>query len=104
MVAAIRLPGAGDLEGVVIDQGHPSRAFVAVRAAQVGHEDPAWPAMHGVGARVARLGGKLLGLDRAGHGWLARVWLGVEDVGSGGAHSRPPRVGRYQGVLIVTLS
>ncbi len=82
LLAPVRLPGAGDLEGVVVDQRHPSRAVAAVGAAQVGHEDAAGPAVHGVRAGVAGLGGELLGLDGADDLRLPRVGLGVEHVGA----------------------
>jgi hypothetical protein len=39
LLAAVALPGAGDLERVVVDQRHAARAAAAVGGAQVRHED-----------------------------------------------------------------
>src|SRR5204863_4854251 len=78
LLAPVGLPCAGDLEGVMVDERHASGAVAAVGAAQIGHEDAAGSAMHGVRAGVAGLGGEFLGFDRADDLRLARVWLGVE--------------------------
>src|SRR5437764_12649739 len=60
LLAAVCLPRARYLEGVVIDQRHTARAL-AVGTPQVRHEDAAWSSMHGVRPGVAGLGGALLG-------------------------------------------
>ena len=91
LLTPVGLPRAGDLEGVVVDQRHPSRTL-AVRAAQVGHEDPARPAVHRVRTRVARFGGKLIGLDGADDLRLQRVRLCVEHVGARGPDARHDQV------------
>src|SRR5215218_8871179 len=67
LVAPVQLPGADDLEAVVVEQGHPAGAVVAVGPAQVEQEDAAGSAVDGVGTGVAGLGGQLLGGDLTNH-------------------------------------
>ena len=82
LVAAVALPGADDVEGVVVQQRDPAGAVVAVGAAEGEQEDAAWPAMDGVGPGVAGLSGQFLGLDGVDHAGVARVGPGVEHVGA----------------------
>src|SRR5215216_6112818 len=65
LLPAVQLPGADDLEAVVVQQGDPAGAVVDVGAAESGQEDGAGPAVDGVGAGVAGLAGQFLGADLA---------------------------------------
>ena len=67
LIAAIQLPGADDIEGVVVQKSNATGPVFSVGAAQGGHEDAARPAVDGVRPRVAGLGGELAGLDGAHH-------------------------------------
>jgi hypothetical protein len=79
-VAAVLFPGADDLEAVVVEQGDPAGAVVAVGPAQVEQEDAAGAAVDGVGPGVAGLGGQLLGGDLADQLGVVGVGLGVEHI------------------------
>src|SRR4029453_19591982 len=85
LVAAVGLPGADPAEGVVVEEGAPAGAVVAVGPAQVEHEDPPGAAVDGVGPRVAGLGGQLLGGDLPDQPGLAGVGLGVQHIDPRGA-------------------
>ena len=88
LVATVGLPGACDLERVVVDQRHAARPVTVVGRAEVRHEDAARSAVDGVRARVSGLLGELLRLDRAHDLWLPGIGLGVEDVGARRAEAR----------------
>jgi hypothetical protein len=49
LLAPVQLPGADDLEAVVVEQGHPAGAVVAVGPAQRVEVDAAGAAVDGVG-------------------------------------------------------
>src|SRR4029450_1400004 len=89
---------------VVVEQGDPAGAVVAVGPAQVEQEDAAGPAVDGVGAGVAGLGGQLLGLDGADHLGVARVGLGVQHIGAGGADAGDDQVAALQGLAVVAVA
>ncbi len=58
---AVGLPGAQDVEGLVVEQRDPARSVVvALGAAQAGQEDPVRSAVQGVRAGVAGLRGERL--------------------------------------------
>ena len=80
MLSPVGLPRSDHLECVVIDQRDPAGTFGTVGATQRRHEDAVRSAVHRIRARVSRFGGKLTGLDRAGHHRMARVGLGVEHI------------------------
>ena len=96
LVAAVVLPGADDVEAVVVEQGDPAGAVVAVGPAQVEHEDAAGPAVDGVGPRVAGLGGQLLGGDLPDDRGVAGVGLGVQHIGPRGADAGDDQVAALQ--------
>ena len=96
LVAAVVLPGADDVEGVVVEQGDPARAVVAVGAAEVEQEDAAGAAVDGVGPGVAGLGGQLLGGDLVDHLGVAGVGLGVQHIDPRGADAGDDQVAPLQ--------
>jgi hypothetical protein len=100
-VAPVLLPGADHLEGVVVDERHAARAVGAVRASEVGHEDAAGPAVHGVRAGVAGLRGQLLRLDRAHEPRAARIVLRVEDERARRAQSGDDEVAPLEVTVVV---
>src|SRR6266498_2993731 len=104
LVAAVQLPGADDVEGVVVQQRDPAGAVVASCPAERGHEDAAWPAMDGVGPGIAGLAGQLLGLDGADHLRVARVGLGVQHVGPRGADAGDDQVAPLQRGPVVAVA
>ena len=104
LVAPVGLPWADDVEGVVIQQGDPAGAVVAVGPAQAEHEDAAGPAVDGVGAGVAGLGRQLVGLDGPDDLGAAGVGLGVHDVGPRGAQARDDQVAALQGLAVVAVT
>ncbi len=104
LIAAVALPGAGDLEGVVVDQRHPAGPVAVAGGAEVRHEDAAGPAVDGVRARVAGLLGELLGLDRPDDVRLAGIGLGVEDVGARRADPRHDQVAALEHPLVALVA
>src|SRR5215216_2917727 len=104
LVAAVALPGADDVEGVVVEQGDPAGAVVAVGAAEGGQEDGPGAAVDGVGPGVAGLGGQLLGGDLADHGGVARVGLGVQHIDPRRADAGDDQVAALQRLAVVAVA
>ena len=96
----VQLPRFDDLERVVVDQSYAAGTFGAVGATQRRHEDAAGSAVHRVRARVSGLGRKLAGLDRVGHHRMARVGLGVEDVGRRRAKTRNEQISPLKRLML----
>ena len=61
---------------------------------------PPGSAVHRVRARVSSLGRKLAGLDRVGHHRMARVGLGVEDVGRRRAKTRNEQISPLKRLML----
>ena len=97
----VQLPRFDDLERVVVDQRDAAGTFGAVDATQRRHEDAAGSAVHRVRARVSGLGCKLTGLDRVRHHRLARVGLGVEDIGVRRANARDEQVATLERLPVI---
>ena len=104
LVATVGLPGARDLEGVVIDQRDPAGPVAVAGGAEVRHEDAARPAMHRVRARVAGLGSKLLGLDRPHDVGLTGIGLGVEHIGARRADPGHDQVAALEHALVALVA
>jgi hypothetical protein len=104
LVAAVVLPGADDVEGVVVQQGDPAGAVVAVGSAQVEHKDPPGAAVDGVGTGVAGLGGQLLSLDGPDQLGLAGVGLGVQHIDARGPQPGDDQIAPLQRLAVVAVA
>jgi hypothetical protein len=104
LVATVQLPGPGHIEGVVVQQGDPAGAVIAVGAAQGEKEDPAGPAVDGVRPRVAGLGGQLLGLDLADDAGIAGVGLGIQHIDPRGADPWDDQVEALQRCAVAAMT
>ena len=91
LIAAIGLPCAGHVEGVVVEQCHAAWAVVAVGAAQRGHEDALRAAVQRVRPGVPGLGRQLFCADLPDHRRRPRIRPGIEDVGPRGSGGDPRR-------------
>ena len=78
--AAVVLPGAEDVEIVMVQEENPSRSLAPVGWPQGVDIDGVRTAVHGVRTAVARLAHDLLGLDDASDARVKRVGLGIHDV------------------------
>ena len=91
LVAAVGLPLAGHVKGVVVQQRDAAGALLAA-AAQAGHEQPAGTAVHGVRPGVVRPLAQFLGPEHLGDHRAGRVGLGVHDIQPGGPQARHDQV------------
>src|SRR4029450_5987949 len=103
LVAAVVLPGADDVEAVVVEQGDAAGAVVAIGPAQVEQEDAAGAAVDGVGSGVAGLGGQLLGGDLMDDAGPAGVGPGVQHIGARGAEPGHDQVAPLQRLAVVAV-
>src|SRR5262249_42653750 len=86
LVATVGLPGAFDVERVVVNDEHAART-VAVRRAERARVDAVWSAVDGVRTAIAGLARQLVGLDHLDQPWLAWIRLRVQHVDARGAQS-----------------
>ena len=103
-LAPVGLPGAEDVEAVVVEQGDPAGAVVAVGSAQGRQEDAAGPAVDGVRPRVAGLGGQLVSGDLPDDGGVAGVGPGVQHIGPGGPDARDDQVAALQRLAVAAVT
>ena len=99
--SAVGLPGAQNVEGVVVEQGDAARAVRPLAAAEAGHEDPVRAAVQGVRAGVARLLCQLVRADRPDQRRLPGVRVGVVDVDVGGPYPGQQQVAALQPVGVM---
>src|SRR5215216_5668477 len=104
LLAAVALPGPDDVEAVVVEQGDPAGAVVAVGPAEGGKEDGAGPAVDGVGPGVAGLGGQLLGWDLPDHRGGQGIGPGVQHVDPRGADAGDDQVAALQRPAVAAVA